>query len=332
MQAPSISICIPTRNRKDLLTECLESIFNQSTIPDEILVVDGSSNDETKNYINELQEIYPFLVYKSQDDYNGIAGGVVKAIKEANSNFCWMLSDDDMLEDNSVSNVIHFLKKEKGLSGLSVGYKFYDKTMSYRIKNMPPSRNINLPDQVMFNSIDSTFEEIGHHLGFLSGQILNKKFCENIFDNNNLDKFMTPWIITNIIGLMLQKNSNWAFLNLPLVKYRSGNDSFLENGVYRRQLITHEELRNTFLNFFNEKSKTFKILISTLVNKRMPRALAVIKANNASNEELFLILKLYLKYYSRYFGFWFKVFPIFLVPGSLINFVRYIYNMYRKSR
>ena len=49
MQAPSISICIPTRNRKDLLTECLESIFNQSTIPDEILVVDGSSNDETKN-------------------------------------------------------------------------------------------------------------------------------------------------------------------------------------------------------------------------------------------------------------------------------------------
>ena len=63
----------------------------------------------------------------------------------------------------------------------------------------------------------------------------------------------------------------------------------------------------------------------------MPRALAVIKANNASNSELFQIFKLYIKYYSNYFGFWIKVFPIFFVPGKIINLVRNVYNMYKKS-
>ena len=332
MQTPSLSICIPTRNRKDLLKECLESILSQSIKPNEILIIDGSSNDETKNYVNEMQARYPFVIYELQEDKNGIAGAVIKGIKKANSDFCWMLSDDDLLENNSVSNVLHFLNLNQDLSGLSVNYEFYDKTMTYRIKNMPASKNISLPDQVKFNSIESTFEEIGHHLGFLSGQIVKRKLCLNVFEQNNIEKYMTPWIITNIIGLLLEKSPKWAFLNLPLIKYRSGNDSFLESGIYKRQLITHEELRKTFLNFFNEESKTFKLLVSTLVNTRMPRALAVIKANNASNDELFSIFKLYLRYYSNYFGFWIKVFPLFLIPGSLFNLVRYIYNMYKKNR
>ena len=332
MQKFSISICIPTRNRKDLLIECLDSILNQSVKPNEILIIDDSSNHETLNYINKLKPIYPFLRYKLQESKNGIAGAVIEAIKESNSDFCWMLSDDDLLEKNSLAKVLEFINENQNLSGLSVGYKFYDKTMSYRIKNMPPSRNIRLPNQVQFNSIESTFQEIGHHLGFLSGQIIKRKPSIDVINQNKLEKYMNSWIITNIIGLLLINNPKWAFLNLPLVKYRSGNDSFLERGIYKRQLITHEELRNTFLNFFDEESKTFKVLISTLVNNRMPRALAVIKANRASNTELFQIFKLYIKYYSTYLGFWIKVFPIFFVPGNLINLVRKLYNVYKKNR
>ncbi len=326
MNIPKVSICIPTRNRKELLSGCLKSIFEQSTDAFEIVIIDGNSSDGTKEMIFELQKKYLNITYIFQETHNGIARDVVNSIVNSNGDYCWMLSDDDRLDKNALSEASLFLSKNKELSGISVSYDFFDKSMTYRIKSMRPSRNKIQSKAIKFNSIEDTFEEIGHHLGFLSGQILKRDEATKVINNCDLTPFLNPWIIINLIGLVLKNNPNWAYLNLPLVLYRSGNDSFLSNGVYKRQLITHEVLRGTYLNFFHKDSKTFKILMSSLVNIRMPRALAVIKANKLPMKELYLIFKLYIKHYSLFIGFWLKVFPIFLVPGFIINLVRWVYN------
>ena len=44
-----ISIIIPTKNEEDVLEECLRSIFSQSVNPVEVIIVDGSSTDNTLN-------------------------------------------------------------------------------------------------------------------------------------------------------------------------------------------------------------------------------------------------------------------------------------------
>lgn len=326
----NISICIPTRNRKELLFGCLESIFDQSTDAFEIVIIDGNSSDGTKEMILELQKEYTNITYVFQENHNGIAKDVVHSIINSNGDYCWMLSDDDRLDKYALSEVFTYISENKELSGLSVGYDFFDKSMTYKIKNMRPTRNKIYLDAIKFYSIEDAFEEIGHHLGFLSGQILKRKEVIRVIDTYDLTPFLNPWIIINLIGLILQNKPNWAYLNSPLVLYRSGNDSFLSSGIYNRQLITHVALRDTFLYFFHKDSKTFKILMSSLVNIRMPRALAVIKANKASTKDLYLILKLYLRYYSFFIGFWLKVFPIFLVPGFIINLIRWIYNKCKK--
>jgi glycosyltransferase involved in cell wall biosynthesis len=56
----TVSVIIPTYNRPDLLKETLESVWNQSVLPDEILIGDDSQNDVTANLIQEeLMAISP---------------------------------------------------------------------------------------------------------------------------------------------------------------------------------------------------------------------------------------------------------------------------------
>jgi glycosyltransferase involved in cell wall biosynthesis len=44
---PSVTVVVPTYNRAALLDETLRSILAQTVLPDEIIVVDDGSTDET---------------------------------------------------------------------------------------------------------------------------------------------------------------------------------------------------------------------------------------------------------------------------------------------
>ncbi len=49
----SISVCIPTYNSGETLRICLDSIFRQTVKPEEVLICDDGSNDETLQIIKE---------------------------------------------------------------------------------------------------------------------------------------------------------------------------------------------------------------------------------------------------------------------------------------
>jgi len=57
LNSVKISVSIPTYNRLDLLIKCLESVFNQSVPPDEIIVVDDASSDDTWEYLKKVKGI-----------------------------------------------------------------------------------------------------------------------------------------------------------------------------------------------------------------------------------------------------------------------------------
>ncbi|MFA5499797.1 MAG: glycosyltransferase [Candidatus Omnitrophota bacterium] len=70
MVSPILSVVIPTYNRKDLLKECLESLFNQ-TYPKEdyeIVVVDDGSTDGTEEALKGLRAEHGNLRYFRQEN------------------------------------------------------------------------------------------------------------------------------------------------------------------------------------------------------------------------------------------------------------------------
>ena len=86
-----ILAAVVTHNRFKLLQRCYSSILQQTKLPNEILIVDNDSSDETHDYFKDLDCIY------IRQENTGSAGGWNTAIGYAlDNNFdaIWLMDDD----------------------------------------------------------------------------------------------------------------------------------------------------------------------------------------------------------------------------------------------
>ena len=51
MSDPTVSVIIPTHNRRALLEQCLETIYRQTYTDWEIVIVDDASEDDTAEWL-----------------------------------------------------------------------------------------------------------------------------------------------------------------------------------------------------------------------------------------------------------------------------------------
>ena len=55
---PTVSVVIPTFNRESFISKCVESVMCQTRQPDEIIVVDDGSVDNTWKILKKIGLIY----------------------------------------------------------------------------------------------------------------------------------------------------------------------------------------------------------------------------------------------------------------------------------
>jgi len=87
-----ISILIITRNREKMLERCLNSLVAQTRLPDEVIVVDNASTDNTKKVILSFRKKLPIIYV--QELKIGIPYARNKAIRVASGTLLLMLDDD----------------------------------------------------------------------------------------------------------------------------------------------------------------------------------------------------------------------------------------------
>jgi GT2 family glycosyltransferase len=107
---PSVSIIIPTRNRPRDLKALLESILQQTQLPLEVIIVDNSDNDLTKNlvkqYETEFTKIGSKLKYiKGPKD---LPASRNLGVTFAEGDLILFLDDDTLLEKNVIQTLILF--------------------------------------------------------------------------------------------------------------------------------------------------------------------------------------------------------------------------------
>jgi len=85
-----ISVVIPTYNRYELLKRALESVFAQTYLPNEVIVVDDGSSDTTKNILND----FPTIKYLYQEN-RGVSSARNLGIKHAKNEWIAFLDSDD---------------------------------------------------------------------------------------------------------------------------------------------------------------------------------------------------------------------------------------------
>ena len=101
-----VSVIIPTYNRKHTLKRAIQSVYIQSLLPFEIIVVDDGSNDGTKEWVRQK---YPNVKYIYQEN-SGVSSARNKGIKIARGDWIALLDSDDEWLPNKLSEQINKIK------------------------------------------------------------------------------------------------------------------------------------------------------------------------------------------------------------------------------
>jgi GT2 family glycosyltransferase len=109
-----VSVVIPNWNGEDTLQACLDSLVRQS-LPIHIIVVENGSVDGS---LNLLQTKYPEIEVLVQKKNTGFSEGVNIGIRQAiinNASFVGLFNNDAVADKNWASELVNFLKKNKGV-------------------------------------------------------------------------------------------------------------------------------------------------------------------------------------------------------------------------
>src|SRR5665647_2657471 len=106
MSEQKLSICITTYNRGQFIGETLDSILGQMVAGVELVIVDGASPDNTPAVMTQYLLRYPEIRFFREQVNSGVDGDYDKAVGYARGEYCWLMSDDDLLKPGAIQYVL----------------------------------------------------------------------------------------------------------------------------------------------------------------------------------------------------------------------------------
>ena len=123
MNKSSVSIIIPHLKGRDVLIECLESIYNYTqNIQYEIIVIDNNVQDGSLDDINKK---FPDLKIIASKENKGYAGGCNLGAQNAQSEYLLFLNNDTIIQKNTIENLLSSIQEDSNISSVQPKIKNY---------------------------------------------------------------------------------------------------------------------------------------------------------------------------------------------------------------
>lgn len=115
------SIIIPTYNKRDFLAACIDSIFEHTPEPFELIIVDNASKDGTIDYLKTIADKVKFII---NDRNLGFAGAVNQGFAAAGGSTLLLLNNDTIVTRHWLSNLLNCVHSspEIGIVGPVTNY------------------------------------------------------------------------------------------------------------------------------------------------------------------------------------------------------------------
>jgi len=121
----TISVIIPTLNRRDDLIAAVESLLRQSREPEELIIVDQSKGEESERAVERLfagRKGETRLVYVHDKNITGLTQARNIGISRSLGNIIFFFDDDVVLEQEYLENVVKVFEQDhKGTIGAVYG-------------------------------------------------------------------------------------------------------------------------------------------------------------------------------------------------------------------
>lgn len=112
-----VAVIIVAYNSESCIVECLQSVLGrQSTISQEVIVVDNASPDQTAELVKRH---FPTVQLVSASENLGFAAGVNLGATRANADYVLLLNPDTVVIDGAIDRIVEFAKAnpEHGIYG-----------------------------------------------------------------------------------------------------------------------------------------------------------------------------------------------------------------------
>lgn len=133
----TISVIIPVYNVQDYISDCLDSLLNQKTSFDEIVIIDDGSTDESGAICEAYADKYSIISYYKQKNM-GAAKARNKGVKLSKGDYVCFVDADDMVSpaccevlkktlEHNMCDVIYFSSEITGNknSGITISHDAY---------------------------------------------------------------------------------------------------------------------------------------------------------------------------------------------------------------
>lgn len=110
---PLLSICIPTKNRADVLVKCLDSIVNDPAFNEdvEVVVSDNCSEDNTQELVKSYTDRFENVKYFRNDSDIGVCRNIEHSLDVAQGKFLKLNNDYSVFNEGMLRFLVECVKK-----------------------------------------------------------------------------------------------------------------------------------------------------------------------------------------------------------------------------
>jgi len=304
----ALSICIATLNRAAFIRETLNSIISQATEEVEIVIVDGSINDDTDDLVKTYRERFPRIRY-FHSAKSGYAQDYCKAIELAQGKYCWLFTDDDILKQGAIQAVMVEMKQEYVLIlvNAEVRNTNLSKLLWERCLSSKSNRIYKVEDS------ERLFVDVASYISFIGCVVIRR----SLWELRDKELYMgTSFLHVGVIFQALIPD-NTSVISDTYISIRYGNSLWTSKSFYI-SLFHWPDL----IWSFSKYSESAKRQVCKREPWRSIKTLLLFRARGAYSVNEY---NKYIFQRSHYLPFKFAAWLIARVPGYLLNLVLILY-------
>ncbi len=244
-----VSVIIPVYNVEEYLSQCLDSVVNQTYENLQIICIDDGSTDNSLKILNKYAEQDNRITLKSQKN-QGVSVARNTGIYAADGNFIAFLDSDDWWEPDLVNNAVSKLLTD-GSDIVIFGHNYY--------KNGKI-----IPDNIKEEKIDNVLKQGKNYLDYTEEfmtYIWDKVYRTSLIKDNKIKFPLNLHPSEDVLFALecLSYNPVFSFLPEHLYNYRmERNGSAMNNykGLVTNQIAALKKLLDC--DFYREGNTEFK--------------------------------------------------------------------------
>jgi glycosyltransferase involved in cell wall biosynthesis len=210
-----LSICIATYNRGRFIGATLDSILSQTSPGVELVIVDGASPDNTPEVVSQYVQRHPELHYYREKENSGADRDYDKAVVYATGEYCWLMTDDDVLISGAVQRVLAAI--ENGEELIVVNAEVWNVDLTSKLE----SRRLNITTDQVYrrNRGEEFFAQVANYLGFIGSVVIKR----DVWLSRDRSKYFGSLFVH--VGVIFQSPPIEAVRVIadPLIMIRNGN-------------------------------------------------------------------------------------------------------------